>query len=139
MDNSTTSWAPRATLVVCGWLLAAAAAAGAVATGLSGDRAGLLLLGVCAVAFAGFAALGTLLRPKLAADREGLRIRTLGGTRRLEWSQTRTRLVATRRLGRDMYTLEVESGQQLHVLGWVELGADPRDVADELHALATDA
>ncbi|MBN6035560.1 PH domain-containing protein [Amycolatopsis sp. 195334CR] len=138
MDNPTASWAPRAALVGVGWLLAALSAAAAVLTGLSGDRAGPVLFGVAALALAGFAANGSAIRPKLSADAHGVRVRTLTGDHRLEWSQVRVRLVKTRRLGREVPTLEIECEDippHLLVLGWLELGTDPRDVLDVLSAL----
>jgi hypothetical protein len=103
---------------------------------VSQDRAGTLFFGVGAVVFGLFAAYGTLLRPKLAADRDGLRMRTLGGTHRFAWHEVRLQLVTTRRLAREVTTIELETGENgLVVLGWLELGADPRDVLDELDAL----
>ncbi|MFD2397813.1 PH domain-containing protein [Prauserella oleivorans] len=99
-----------------------------------GDRPGTVLLGVVAAAVAAGALHGTLLRPRLTADASGLRIRTLGGVRRLSWPDVELRLTTTRRLGRDSAVLELES-DELVVLGWLELGADPRDVHDELAAL----
>ncbi|WP_307849492.1 PH domain-containing protein [Qaidamihabitans albus] len=119
-----------------GWLIAAIAATSAVTTGLSGDRPGAVLFGVAALAATVVAAHGTLVRPRLAADAWGVRVRTLGGTRRLDWSEVRLRLATTRRFGRDVTVLEVES-DELVVLGWIELGADPRDVHDALTALRT--
>ncbi|MBK1784525.1 PH domain-containing protein [Prauserella cavernicola] len=134
MDNSTPKWATRAALVVVGWVLAALAALGAVYAALTVDRPGAVLLGVGAVALAAGAAYGTFVRPRLAADTWGLRVRTLGGTRRYDWNEVDIRLVTTRRLGRDVAALELES-DHLVVLGWLELGEDPRDVHDALLAL----
>ncbi|MEU6641455.1 PH domain-containing protein [Saccharomonospora sp. NPDC046836] len=121
-------------LVAVGWLLAAAAVAGKVGTALSGDRPGTLLLAVATLALLAAAAHGTFLRPRLCADHWGVRIRTLGGSKRLAWDEVDVRLTTARRLGRDVAALELE-GEDLVVFGWVELGADPRDVHDELTAL----
>ncbi|WP_310968316.1 PH domain-containing protein [Amycolatopsis sp. 505] len=109
--------------------------AGVVTDALTGDRGGLVLFALAAVAVGAFAAHATFVRPRLAADAEGLVARTLGGTHRLPWAQTRTRLRTTRRMGRDGVTLEVEHDQQLYVFGWLDLGEDPRDVLDVLSTL----
>jgi hypothetical protein len=45
------------------------------------------------------------------------------------------RLRTTRRLGRDALTLEIDGDDHLIVLGWMELGEDPRDVLAVLSAL----
>ncbi|PXY34826.1 hypothetical protein BAY59_04835 [Prauserella coralliicola] len=134
MDNSTPRWAPSTGLVAVGWLLAVLAGAATAVFALTGDRPGAVLLGVGTAALAVGAAHGTFVRPRLAADAWGLRVRTLGGTRRLDWNEVELRLATTRRLGRDVAVLELES-DELVVLGWLELGADPRDVHDELLAL----
>ncbi|WP_369822254.1 hypothetical protein [Saccharomonospora sp. CUA-673] len=57
--------------------------------------------------------------------------------------RARVELTTIRRMGRDQPVLEIEPRQafddvdpgMLTVLGWLELGADPRDVHDELEAL----
>lgn len=131
MDNSA-SWAPRPALIVVGWL-GTALALGAV-VGYP-DHRGQLLFGVAAVVLAIASAHGMLIRPRLAADRHGIRIRRTRGQVRLAWPDTRTKLRTTKRLGRDSATLEIESGDQLFVFGWLELGEDPRDVLDVLSAL----
>lgn len=135
MDNYPTSWAPRPALVVSVWAATALLLAGAVVDALVGDRGGLVLLAVAAVAAGAFAAHATLVRPRLAAGEAGLVTRTLGGTHRLPWVGTRTRLRTTRRLGRDGVTLEVEHEDQLYVFGRLDLGEDPRDVLDVLGRL----
>lgn len=135
MDNYPTSWAPRQAVVVSAWAVTALLLAGVVFDALSGDRGGLVLFALAAVAVGAFATHATLVRPRLAADAEGLVARTLGGTHRLPWAQTRTRLRTTRRLGRDGVTLELEHDEQLYVFGWLDLGEDPRDVLDVLSTL----
>ncbi|HET6500319.1 MAG TPA: PH domain-containing protein [Amycolatopsis sp.] len=102
-----------------------------------GDRLGQVLFGIAALGLAAAAAHGTLIRPRLTADREGLRIRTAFGQVRLGWTEARTRLQTTRRLGRDSTTLEIDAKDHLYVFGWLELGTDPRDVLDVLSALRT--
>ncbi|MFF1607795.1 PH domain-containing protein [Amycolatopsis sp. NPDC058278] len=135
MDNYPTSWAPRQAVVVSAWAVTALLLAGVVTDALTGDRGGLVLFALAAVAVGAFAAHATVVRPRLAADAEGLVARTLGGTHRLPWAQTRTRLRTTRRLGRDGVTLEVEHEDELYVFGWLDLGEDPRDVLDVLSTL----
>ncbi|WUV10849.1 PH domain-containing protein [Amycolatopsis sp. NBC_01488] len=135
MDNYPTSWAPRRAVVVSAWAVTALLLIGVVADALTGDRGGLVLFALATVAVGAFAAHATLVRPRLAADTEGLVARTLGGTHRLPWGQTRTRLRTTRRLGRDGVTLEIEHDDELYVFGWLELGEDPRDVLDVLSTL----
>jgi hypothetical protein len=96
---------------------------------------GAILFGLAAIACGAFAAHGTLLRPRLTADFHGISTRTMSGTVKLDWAQARVRLRTTRRLGRDTLTLEIDGDDHLVVLGWLELGEDPRDVLDVLSAL----
>jgi hypothetical protein len=133
VDNSA-HWAPRPALVGLGWLGAAVALAGLF---VYADRLGQVLFGIAALGLAAAAAHGTLVRPRLTADGEGVRIRTVGGQVRLGWADTRTRLQITRRLGRDATTLEIDTEDHLYVFGRLELGTDPRDVLDVLSALRT--
>lgn len=132
------SWAPKAELAVLAWVLAAIAAAWAW---LTDDPPGRLLLGAVALmmAFAGLFAV--VVRPRLAADPEGLTVRGLTGSRRWTWAEVNVRLVRTRRLGREVATLELDAEHaelpELVVLGRLDLGADPQDVADALLAMRT--
>ncbi|MBE8519154.1 PH domain-containing protein [Amycolatopsis sp. H6(2020)] len=121
--------------MVSAWAVTALLLIGVVADALTGDRGGLVLFALAAVAVGAFAGHATIVRPRLAADAEGLVARTLGGTHRLPWAQTRTRLRTTRRMGRDGVTLEIEHDEQLYVFGWLDLGEDPRDVLDVLSTL----
>ena len=132
MDNSVVSWAPRPVLVAIGWFGAAVAA---VAAFVSAERTGAVLFGVAAFALVLLSGHGMLVRPRLSADAIGLRVRTLRGTYELRWPDTLTLLRSTKRLGRDSRTLEISSGDHLFVFGWIELGADPADVLDELNRL----
>lgn len=135
MDNYPTSWAPRPALVVSAWAVTALLLAGVVTDAVTGDHGGLVLFALATLAVGAFAAHSTLVRPRLAAGTEGLVARTLSGTHRLPWAQTRTRLRTTRRLGRDGVTLEVEHDDELYVFGWLDLGEDPREVLDVLSTL----
>ena len=138
MDNSPASWAPKPAVIGLGWLLTVFAAATTVFTALSGAPAGPILFGIATIGLLAFTALGTVVRPKLSADTHGVRVRTLTGDHRLDWSQVRVRLVRTRRFGRQVATLEIECENvppHLLVLGWIELGTDPEDVVDVLSTL----
>lgn len=131
MDNYTASWAPRPALVAFGLLGALVALAGAFLY----DKLGAVFFGIATVVLAALSAHGLLVRPRLAADAGGLRVRTMHGEQRFSWPEADTSLRRTRRLGRDSQTLEISVGEQLFVFGWLELGADPADVLDELQAL----
>jgi hypothetical protein len=110
----------------------------------TGDPAGRLLIGVTAVVL-GFAAVyGTRARPRLVAGPEGIGIGGLRGLTSFAWPQVRqVKIVRTRRFGREVSTLEIETfgpgeldvGERLHVFGRLELGADPEDVNDTLQSL----
>ncbi|MGH3451943.1 MAG: PH domain-containing protein, partial [Haloechinothrix sp.] len=89
------------------------------------------------LALAAITAHALLVRPRLTADRHGIVVRTLSGSSRAQWAEVHARLASTRRLGRDVKTLELELGRadtepHLIVLGRFELGAEPADVLDEL-------
>jgi hypothetical protein len=135
VDNYPTSWAPRRSLVVLAWAVAALLLVGAVTDLVFGDGKGAVLLGVVMLAVGGFAVHWSLVRPRLEVDAEGLVARTLGGRHRLPWAETSTKLRTTRRMGRDGVTLELEHGDQLYIFGRLDLGEDPRDVMDVLSAL----
>jgi len=125
-------------VVTLSWVLAAAAAAWAA---LADDPPGRVLLGVVALLLALTGLYTTVARPRLAADRDGIAVRGLTGTRTWTWAEVNVRLVRTRRLGRESATIEVDAGNAeepaLVVLGRFDLGADPVDVVDELLALRT--
>lgn len=75
----------------------------------------------------------TIARPRLRADSGGLTVRTLRGARSWPWSAVEFRVRRTARLGRTTELLEIDTADdQLVVLGKLDLGADPRDVAEEL-------
>jgi hypothetical protein len=134
VDNSQSSprWAPAPALIALGWLATASALA---AVFFVPDPRGRVIFAVAALFLAALSAHGTLLRPRLAADDQGVHLRTLHGRLDLPWTETRTRLRTTRRLGRDAETLEIEADDHLFIFGRLELGTDPRDVLDVLRAL----
>ncbi|MFC7342521.1 PH domain-containing protein [Saccharopolyspora griseoalba] len=126
------SWAPAKGLVACGWALAAAAAAWFALTDAATDR---LFVGVLVLALVAAAAHGSFVRPRLAADSTGLTVRTLTGSKHFDWPQVTVRVREHRRLGRTNAGLELDADPQLIVLGRLELGADPYEVAFRLHDL----
>lgn len=146
MDNSVTPdarvlrWSPPAALVVLGWCGAVAALFWCVLG--AHEPTGRLLAGVTVLVLASAALYGSRARPRLAADRAGLSVRGLGAPTRFDWSAvSRVRLVHTRRFGRDVPSLEIDArapgdaDDRLLVFGWLDLGADPRDVAEALETL----
>ncbi|SDC79063.1 PH domain-containing protein [Actinokineospora iranica] len=137
MDRSR-QWAPRPPVVGVAWLLTAAAA---LAAALIGDPRGALLLAVAAVMLGVLALFGTVARPRLAADPTGLTVRGLTGRRRWSWGEVNVRLVRSRRFGRESTAVEIDADNAarpaLVILGELDLGADPRDVVDDLLRLRT--
>jgi hypothetical protein len=126
------TWAPKMELAVAAWVLAAAAAAW---TAFADDPPGRVLLGTLAVALAFAGVYGVVVRPRLAADAEGVTVRGLTGRRSWTWAEVNIRLVRTRRLGREVATLELDAvgeAPDLVVLGRLDLGEDPVDVVDAL-------
>jgi hypothetical protein len=125
----TGRWFPRPveTAVAAGGALLAAALAAV------SDPAGRVLFGLAAIGLLALTAVDLLLRPRLAADPTGVRIRTLGVRRRLPWSALeRVDVDERNRYGLTARTLELDAGGMLVVLGRRSLGADPREVADAL-------
>ena len=122
-------WAPRP-------VETATAAAGAVlaaALAVVADPAGRVLFAVAAVGLLALVAADLLVRPRLAADADGVQVRTLAARRRLPWSALERVDVDERsRYGLTARTLELDAGGTLVVLGRRTLGSDPRDVADAL-------
>jgi len=114
----------------------AAAAGGAVIALLlaaTADPAGRVLFGLAALGLLALTVVDLLLRPRLAADPDGLRVRTLAVRRRMPWSALQRVDVDERsRYGLTARTLELDAGDTLVVLGRRALGTDPRDVADAL-------
>lgn len=130
------TWSPALALVVTGWI--AAVVAGACAA-FAGDPPGQLLAGILALGLAGYALYGSRARPRLAADLEGVSVRGLARVARYPWGQiTRVAVVRIRRWGRNVAMLEIELAapdDRLLVFGRLDLGADPDDVSEALHAL----
>ncbi len=130
-DVTSMTWAPRwgecALATVLGLSLLG------VAVGL--DAAGRLLVGAAGVFLLGLALSDAAVRPRLAADADGLSVRTLGRRLGAPWAGIGIRLRAGRRLGTSVHTLEIDVGDALVVLGRRELGANPVEVAEQLSRL----
>ena len=139
-DDRPRTWAAPVGAIVLG--LVAAVGLGAWAVSVS-DPPGRLLVGIAALALAGAAVVGAIARPRLRADDEGLVLRGALGTRHWPWERVdAVRVVRMRRLGlpaayvevdaRDAAAGEDDGRERLLVLGRLELGADPVDVAEAL-------
>jgi Bacterial PH domain len=132
------AWAPKAELTALAWAMAVLAATWATFTD---DPPGRVLLGSVALVLSFAALFATVARPRLAADAKGVTVRGLTGSRRYIWAEVNVRLVRTRRLGRDVATVELDADAaevpELVVFGRLELGADPEDVVDALLELRT--
>ncbi|CRK60731.1 FIG020554: membrane protein [Alloactinosynnema sp. L-07] len=137
-NDEVMSWAPKPAGVGVAWALAALAILAAV---LLDDPRGTILLAIAALTLGLAALFGTVARPRLAADNTGLTVRGLGSTRRWTWGEINVRVTRTRRLGRESMALEIDADNAEHpdlvVLGWLDLGTDPQDVADALLRLRT--
>ena len=138
MAERALSWSPDPAAVGVAWALGAAAALAAV---LVDDVRGRVLLAIACLALVLLALFGTLARPRLAADRDGVTVRGLLTSRRWRWAEVNVRLVRTRRLGRDTAAVELDADNAevpaLVLLGRLDLGADPVEVADALVRLRT--
>jgi hypothetical protein len=104
------------------------------------DPPGRLLLGVAGVVVGAASLVGLRARPRLAADDDALVLRGALTTRRWPWARVdAVRVVRMRRLGLPAAYLEIDArdddgDERLLVLGRLELGTDPADVADALQA-----
>jgi len=142
------SWAPAVGLVVLAWLAAGVTIAWWL---LADDAPGRLLAAVGTVGLIAAALFGSLARPRLSVDTEGVTVRGLTGTRSWPWRHVRrVRVARHRRLGRDIPMLELDlldevdevdpterDGTQEHliVLGRLDLNADPDDVLASIQQL----
>lgn len=145
MDNScgqppeAARWAPKPVAVGAAWAGAAGALAWAVVTD---EPPGRVLAFAATGLLVAFALVGTVVRPRLAADTRGLRLGRFGGARDWEWPAVhRIEVVASRRFGRRVGMLEIDTADpdgtdHLVVLTALDLGADPEDVATELDRLS---
>lgn len=138
MSEPELTWSPDPAAVGVAWALSAAAVVAAL---LVDDVRGSVLLVVAAALLGLLALFGTVARPRLAADHGGVSVRGLTGRRHWRWSEVNVRLVRTRRLGRDSAAVELDADNAeppaLVLLGRLDLGADPVDVAEALVRLRT--
>jgi hypothetical protein len=131
------TWSPRPALVAMAWVLAVATLAYTV---FSGDPIGRLVTGVATIGLGLAAVFGTVARPRLLADERGVEIRRLLGRQRLAWGTMRISVSSTRRFGRSVSLLELDTDDEedpdggLIVLGWLDLGTEPEQVAAALRA-----
>lgn len=138
-QQQAASWSTPAGLVAMAWVLATGAAVWLVLLLLTGaDRPGQLIAAVAAAGLGTAAASGTTARPRLAAGPDGLVVRRLSWTLEVPWERVeRVRVLRQRRLGRESSLLELElrdadGAERLVVLGRLELGEDPDEVAEAL-------
>lgn len=143
-QHKAVSWSTPAGLVAMAWVLAVAAAVWLVLLVLTGaDRPGQLIAAVAAAGLGTAAVSGSRARPRLAAGPDGLIVRRLSWTLDVPWVQVeRVRVLRQRRLGRESSLLELElrepdGGERLVVLGRLELGEDPEEVAEVLETYRT--
>jgi hypothetical protein len=134
--NPSRTWSPQPGLVGLAWGLAAVFL---LVTILSSDPVSRVFLSLATLVQLALGAYGTFVRPRLLVDDSGLTVRTLSGARQLPWHEVKVRLARSRRLGRETATLELDwrhgEDEQLFVFTPLDLGTDPRDVMDVLHAL----
>jgi hypothetical protein len=142
MAEQVREWSPARGLIVCAWLLTAAAVAWCGALWLTGaDPAGRVLAGVAAVGAAVAAVFGSRARPRLRVDADGLTVGGLVRSRHHPWPLVKdVRVLRVRRFGRDSSLLEVdtvtaEGGERLLVFGRLDLAEDPEDVAPQVRAM----
>jgi len=129
MEPAPAQWSPRPVETAVALL----GGLGVLLLAVLADPAGRLLLGTAALGLLALGAADLVLRPRLAADRAGVQVRTLASRHRLLWSAIeRVDVDEHTRYGLTSRTLELEAGELFVVLGKRALGADPRDVADAL-------
>jgi hypothetical protein len=130
-DATPHSWASPPALVGMAWVLATATLAWTL---FGTDPRGRILTGLAAAGLLLFALFGSVARPRLAADSDGVEIRRLLGRQRWAWGAVRISVSSTRRFGRTVSLLELDGTDfdddgGLVVLGWLDLGTEPAEVA----------
>lgn len=139
-DAPPDTWAAPWPAVVLGLVGAAGLGAWSLA---ATDPPGRLLTGLAALALGLSAAFGAFARPRLRADDDGLALRGVSGRQAWPWPRVdAVRAVRMRRMGLPAAYLEVEvrdedrggdrGNERLLVLGRLELGTDPVEVAGAL-------
>src|SRR5688572_2625132 len=89
LDGVTRTWSTPAPLVAGAWVLALLLA---VATFLTDDNAGRLLVGLATLLVSYLAAFATIARPRLTADADGLAVRGFASTTLLPWHEVKVKL-----------------------------------------------
>lgn len=141
-DGSTgapNAWAAPQGLVTLSWVLAAGTLGWTV---LGTEPGGRILTALGTIGLVLFALFGTIARPRLRADAEGIEIRRLTGRQRWPWRSVRITVSTTRRFGRSVSLLELDAQDvddqdddgHLIVLGWLDLGTEPEQVAAALRS-----
>lgn len=131
-------WSPPAGLLALGWTLTGAALLWWWTTTTATDR---LFVGAVVLVLALTCACGTVIRPRLRADRNGVAVRRIRGAQRWPWAQVGVQVKPGHRLGRTVTVLELEvpeghdDGAGLVVLTKLDLGQDPEEVAAALDSL----
>jgi hypothetical protein len=122
------------------WLTAAAGlgtVGGIVLAWMADDAPSRLIFGIAALVLAAYAVGDLVFAPRLAADRNGVRVRAPTGRADLDWDQIDSVRADTRqRLGLRSTTLEIDTGQTVMVFSKRALGADPEFVAKTILAFA---
>ncbi|CAM4072651.1 PH domain-containing protein [Tsukamurella strandjordii] len=131
MDNWSAPRSVGVVLLVAGVVLGAATAFfGAVS-----DPVGIVLVGLGTVLLAYLGASVLVLRPRLAADAEGVTYRGAFGRKHFPWDGLQIKRTSTKHWGRESVLLELSRGDDLLFLGRWELGEAPTVVAQELEEL----
>jgi len=117
--------------------LAGAGCLAAVLLAIGSAPMGRAVFGVAAVVLAAYVVADLAFRPRLEADRSGLRVRSPLARTTLPWSAVQSVHADERtRHGLRTVTLEIDSGDTVVVLSRRALGADPVAVARTLQAMA---
>jgi hypothetical protein len=104
----------------------------------AGDRLGLFLAAAAALVLLVWGVRDLVARERLAADPDGVTVVSgYAGRRRLPWSEIEKVAVDTRtRRGVRSETLEVDTGEAVHVFSRWDLGASPDEVAARLREIS---
>ena len=138
IDSHPREWSPPAGLLALGWALTGAAALWWWSATTATDQ---LFVGAVVLVLACTCVCGTIVRPRLRADRDGVAVRRIRGAQRWPWSQVEFQVKPGHRLGRTVSVLELEVpegrgyGGGLVVLTKLDLGQDPEEVAAALDSL----
>lgn len=96
-----------------------------------------LFVGIVVIVLVAAATFGTLCRPRLRADADGVAVRGVRGEQRWAWPAVSVQVRTNTRFGLRTALLEIDTAEQLILLSKLDLGADPEDVLVELEHLRT--